>query len=213
MSRSTVRAEPRAPESFAWMHANAPAASNGAQTLTWLVRTFELAQGERVRRGERIRAIAQARDLSWDTSAAILDADALLARIEKGETLGPVPFLGMLYQHAWAEEHELSRMLEEAVTTHPTWPWLLQIRGVGPRLAARLLSRLRIERARSPSAFWSYCGLATVQATEHRCSACGARTLTPSYASTPVRHRDPSGQSCPGTFVPTDDPAGHRLAQ
>src|SRR3954470_14530764 len=158
MIRSTVRAEPRAPESFAWTNASAPVVSNAAQTLTWLVRTFELAQRERIRRGERIRAIAQARDLSWDAPLPNMDADTLLAGIEHGDTLGPVPFLGMLYQHAWAEERELSRLLEEAVTQHPAWPWLMQIRGVGPRLAARLLSRLRLELARSPSSFWSYCG-------------------------------------------------------
>ena len=107
-----------------------PEQKSTPHTLTWLARTFELAQRERIRRGERIRAIAQAR--------------------------------------------ELSRLLEDAVTQHPAWPWLMQVRGVGRRLAARLLSRLRIELARSPSAFWAYCALATVQAVEYRC-ACAAR--------------------------------------
>src|SRR3954465_15725474 len=111
MTRSTggAAALRPAPE----MIASVPEATGTPHTLTWLVRTFELAQRERIRRGERIRAIAQARDLSWDAPVADMDAESLLAGIERGETLGPVPFLGMLYQHAWAEERELSRLLEE----------------------------------------------------------------------------------------------------
>ena len=182
-------------------------------TLTWLVRTFELAQTERVRRGERIRAIAQARDLSWDVPVTNVDADELLVSIGRGDTLGPVPFLGMLYQHAWAEERELSRLLEEAVTQHPAWPWLVQIRGVGPRLAARLLSRLRIELARSPAAFWSYCGLATVQAAEYRCATCGAHVFAPARGHTPARHAGADHHPCTGRFTRAIDLPSHRLAQ
>jgi hypothetical protein len=193
--------------------ASEPAQKTTPHTLTWLARTFELAQRERIRRGERIRAIAQARDLSWDAPVAGMDAEELLARIERGETLGPVPFLGMLYQHAWAEERELSRLLEDAVTQHPAWPWLMQIRGVGPRLAARLLSRLRIELARSPASFWAYCGLATVQATEYRCATCGARTLAPSRGAVPSRHLGADRRACDGRFARVATPECQRVAQ
>jgi hypothetical protein len=172
-------------------------------TLCWLARTFELAQRERIRRGERIRAIAQARDLSWGGDAGPLDGDAdeLLRRIERGDALGPVPFLGVLYQRAWAEERQLSTLLEETVTMHVAWPWLMQIRGVGPRLAARLLSRLRIDRARSPSAFWSYCGLGTVPAAEYRCESCGTRVLVPEKYSAPGRHLANGRIACTGRLV------------
>ncbi|MDB4881302.1 MAG: hypothetical protein JWL95_68 [Gemmatimonadetes bacterium] len=182
-------------------------------TLTWLARTFELAQRERIRRGERIRAIAQARDLSWDAPLVVVDAEELLLGIERGESLGPVPFLGMLYQHAWAEERELSRLLEDAVTQHPAWPWLMQIRGVGPRLAARLVSRLRIELARSPSAFWAYCGLATVQAVELRCAVCGALTLAPARGAAPARHQGLEHQPCEGHFARIGGLGHQRVAQ
>ena len=182
-------------------------------TLAWLARTFEFAQRERIRRGERIRAIAQARDLSWDAPIELGDADELLVSIERSETLGPVPFLGMLYQRAWAEERELSRLLEEAVTAHPAWPWLMQIRGVGPRLAARLLSRLRIDRARSPSAFWSYCGLATVPATEYRCSVCGVRLLVPARNAAPPRHHRAGRIACEGRLVRQGGAGHQRVAQ
>ena len=192
---------------------NGPEQNSTPHTLTWLARTFELAQRERIRRGERIRAIAQARDLSWDAPVANVDADELLASIERGDSLGPVPFLGMLYQHAWAEERELSRLLEDAVTQHPAWPWLMQIRGVGPRLAARLLSRLRIELARSPSAFWAYCGLATVQAVEYHCSACGAATLAPARGVAPARHLRADRHPCEGRYERVSSSACRRVAQ
>jgi hypothetical protein len=193
--------------------ANVPQVKGAPHTLTWLVRTFELAQRERIRRGERIRAIAQARDLSWDAPVAEVDAESLLGSIERGDTLGPVPFLGMLYQHAWAEERELSRLLEEAVTQHAAWPWLMQIRGVGPRLAARLLSRLRIELARSPSSFWSYCGLATVHAEEYRCATCGARTVMPARTPAPSRHLGPDRHACAGRFTRVSAREHPRVAQ
>jgi hypothetical protein len=211
MTRSTGSAAAREPAAL--VIARGPTGKGTPHTLTWLARTFELAQRERIRRGERIRAIAQARDLSWDVSLAEVDADELLAGIEHGDTLGPVPFLGMLYQHAWAEERELSNLLEETVTQHPAWPWLMQIRGVGPRLAARLLSRLRIELARSPSSFWAYCGLATVQAVEYRCATCGARAVVPERAPAPGRHLGVGRRACAGRYARVADSALQRVAQ
>lgn len=211
MTRSmgiAVSARP-APEAYT-IGAETKASSH---TLVWLARTFELAQRERIRRGERIRAIAQARDLSWDAPLPDVGAEALLGSIEHGATLGPVPFLGMLYQHAWAEERELSRLLEEAVTQHPAWPWLMQIRGVGPRLAARLLSRLRIELARSPSSFWAYCGLATVEAVEFQCAKCGAHTAVPARSTPPARHADPDRRPCDGRYTRVRTIASSRVAQ
>jgi hypothetical protein len=194
-------------------HVQQDAPSPPPNTLWWLARTFEFAQRERIRRGERIRAIAQARDHRWELPIDVDDAEKLLDAIERGETLGPVPFLGMLYQRAWAEERQLSEMLEETVTAHPAWPWLLQIRGVGPRLAARLLSRLRIERARSPSAFWAYCGLGTVAATEYHCDTCGARLVVSSRNPAPARHLGKGRVACQGRLVPAARTGRLRVAQ
>ncbi|MFL5606978.1 MAG: hypothetical protein ACJ8AD_11075 [Gemmatimonadaceae bacterium] len=188
-------------------------------TLWWLARTFEFAQRERIRRGERIRAIAQARDHRWSAPGDLGEAgdagnaEALLTAIERGAALGPIPFLGMLYQRAWAEERQLSDLLEETITQHPAWPWLVQIRGVGPRLAARLLSRLRIERARSPSAFWAYCGLGTVAGMEYRCDRCAAHFVVSARNPAPVRHVDKNRIACGGRLVPTAPAAHLRVAQ
>jgi hypothetical protein len=43
---------------------------------------------------------------------------------------------------------------------------------VGELLAARLLSRLDVARAKTPSAFWAYCGLATIAGAAYRCAQC-----------------------------------------
>ena len=96
---------------------------------------------------------------------------------------------------------------------HPAWPWLVQVRGVGPRLAARLLSRLRIERARSPSAFWAYCGLGTVAGTEYRCDRCAAHFVVSARNPAPARHVGKDRIPCEGRLVPAA-PTGHlRVAQ
>jgi hypothetical protein len=199
--------EPSLSETLAEMDAAPP------NTLWWLARTFEFAQRERIRRGERIRAIAQARDHRWSATGDVGDAEALLTAIERGETLGPIPFLGVLYQRAWTEERQLSALLEETITQHPAWPWLVQIRGVGPRLAARLLSRLRIERARSPSAFWAYCGLGTVAGTEYRCEQCGAHFVVSARNPSPARHVDKDRIACGGRLVLVAAPGRLRVAQ
>jgi hypothetical protein len=191
----------------------AQAESTTPNTLWWLARTFEFAQRERIRRGERIRAIAQARDHRWSGAGDVGDADALLTAILRDETLGPIPFLGVLYQRAWAEERQLSSLLEETITQHPAWPWLVQIRGVGPRLAARLLSRLRMERARSPSAFWAYCGLGTVAGTEYSCDRCAAHFVISARNPAPARHVDKSRNACEGRLVPAAPSGRLRVAQ
>lgn len=75
----------------------------------------------------------------------------------------------------------MSSMIEGSrareIEAHVAWVWLSQVPGVTPTLAGGLLSRLEPELASTPSAFWSYCGLATV-AQPH-----GGRAAQPSRAS------------------------------
>jgi hypothetical protein len=135
---------------------------------------------ERIATGEQLRAVIQGRSTGWDaTSAPCADATLLLRDIRAGRTDGPVPFLGATYRSRWREERAIVGQLETALQGHPTWPWLSRIRGVGPRAAGRLLSRLDIERAPSPSSFWSYCGLHTVPGQRFECEQCGADFTLP----------------------------------
>ncbi len=170
---------------------------DGRETMRWLASTFESAQSERIRRGERLRG---ALSLRFTHADAVPDADALLRAIEKGTTLGPVPMLGSMYWRAWTEEQELSTLLEGSITDHPAWPWLVQIRGIGPRLAVRLLARLDLTKARSPSSFWAFCGLGTVEGQAAQCEACGRGLLFSASSPEPREHRSPTGTTCRGTL-------------
>ena len=125
---------------------------------------FESAQAQRLRTGEQIRALVQ--------SARLTEGGRPRARRERHRSAArahscrrsrrrPLATLGDTYRRQWNEERDLLRLLSERIARHPAWPWLERVRGIGPSLAARLLARLEIERAPTPSSFWSYCGLAT----------------------------------------------------
>lgn len=51
---------------------------------------------------------------------------------------------------------------------HVVWPWLSGVAGVTPGMAARLLERLDATKASTPSSFWAFCGLATVETADGR---------------------------------------------
>lgn len=55
--------------------------------------------------------------------------------------------ISQLLQMEVHTERMLAREMARRVAEHPAWPWLERVRGVGPTLAARLLARLRIDRA------------------------------------------------------------------
>ena len=169
--------------------------------LRWVASAFESAQALRLRTGEQIRAIALGRDSRSNGARVVGNPEALLARIRAGGTPGPAPDLGETYRRSWNDERQLLRLLTEEIARHPAWPWLGRVRGVGPSLAARLLARLDIERAPTPSSFWSYCGLATVAAELYRCARCGYELSLPAGRVLRAGHRVPNtGQACSGAL-------------
>jgi hypothetical protein len=170
--------------------------------LKWLASAFETAQAQRLKTGEQIRAAMHARGGGRGAEARQGDeVDALLARIRSGSTPPPLASLGDAYRREWNEERDLLRVLTERIARHPAWPWLERVRGIGPSLAARLLARLDIDRAPTPSSFWSYCGLATVAAQLYRCAQCGYELSLPTGRHVRAAHRAPgSGHACEGTL-------------
>jgi len=127
--------------------------------------------------------------------------ETMLARIRSGAAPGLAGALGDTYRRQWNEERDLLRLLTERIAMHPAWPWLERVRGIGPSLSARLLARLEIERAPTPSSFWSYCGLATVAAQLYRCDGCGYELSLPEGRHLRSGHRVPgSGLPCAGTL-------------
>ncbi len=188
--------------------------------LRWIADALDQAQRLRVQSGERIRAVVQGRDDTWNALPHDLDdqadANIVLKGVRRGETPGPVPLLGTRYRRAWTEEKELAGALEEALAGHPVWPWMKGVKGVGPRLAGKLLARLDIHRAGSPSAFWAYCGLATVPGVEYRCAICGLVSSFPARYRVSGVHLAARGRGgeCSGSLERARGPGqGVRVAQ
>lgn len=185
--------------------------------LSRIVSAYELAQRNRIATGALLRSLLDAsasaeRDSSVDESTdesagAPLDtltdtpaAGRNLRLIGAGRSPGPSPTLGELYRQERRAEMVCAREMARAVSAHPAWPWLGQVRGIGPTLAARLLARLRIERASTPSSFWQYCGLGTVPGERHVCLTCGMVLVGPAGRSSPRHHADKLGARCHGPF-------------
>jgi len=148
-----------------------PAPDQSGHDLRLLYQLFEEAQRSRVSHGERLRAILQGRTVARSTSRPE-KPDALLKLIAQGNAVGAPKILERAYARAAADEADAAESLREAIEQHPAWPWLESKKGIGHLLAARLLSRLDVTRARTPSAFWAYCGLATIPGVSYRCQRC-----------------------------------------
>jgi hypothetical protein len=175
--------------------------------LAALVAQYELAQRNRIASGAFLRAHGAGSNAFPDIAPTGRAASrALLREIDEqdgkgsGGSGGSGLLLGMLYR----EESRMEQLLADAMTAcvqrHRTWPWLLRVKGIGPVLSARLLARLRIDRAPTPSSFWKYCGLATEEGERYTCAGCGA-TMTLSAGRSPRGpHRSPDGHRCNASF-------------
>jgi hypothetical protein len=180
--------------------------------LRLLYQLFEDAQKARIAHGERLRAFLQGRSFAGSGETS-LDVDKLLTGLERGGSVGaPVP-LERAYARAVDEEDLLAVEVRRAVEAHPAWSWLEQQRGIGHLLAARLLSRLDVARARTPSAFWAYCGLATVPGTAYRCAECGLEVGYPQGYRVSAAHQSRAGsRTCNGELSPVSDQSSVRVA-
>ena len=183
-----------------------------ASELRLLYQLYEEAQGSRIAHGERLRAILQGRSLSRLVSS-IEDADPILKAIGQGETAGAPRILERAYSRAVDDEAAAAEALRETIEQHPAWPWLSGIKGIGHLLAARLLSRLDVARAETPSAFWAYCGLGTIPGAGYRCSLCGLELAYPLGYQVPATHRALGGRrECSGELEAVADQRPTRVA-
>jgi hypothetical protein len=193
-------------------HCSAESQQSSGSQLRLLYRLFEDAQRARIAHGERLRAFLQGRSFagSGETSR---DVEELLTEIQRGQSAGAPVLLERAHARAADEEDMLAVELRGAVEGHPAWPWLEQQRGIGHLLAARLLSRLDITRANTPSAFWAYCGLATVPGTAYRCAKCGLETGYALGYRVNATHQARSGsKECKGELSPVTDQRSTRVA-
>jgi hypothetical protein len=192
-----------------------PAQANEAgagSELRLLYQLFEEAQRARVAHGERARAYLQGRS-SGGAGETGENVDHQLTEISRGGSGGAPRILERAYARAFDEEEMLGLELRRAVEDHPAWPWLEQQRGIGHFLSARILSRLDVTRARTPSAFWAYCGLATVPGTAYRCERCGLEVAYPAGYQVRAIHNARGGtRPCLGELSMVGDAASTRVA-
>jgi hypothetical protein len=135
-------------------------------SLGMVVESFEKVRRLREETGVRIRRVVEVEE-------AADGGDCVLRLVDDGEPLGPLAFLGRVYRNMSIEEGQLRREALASLAAHPAWHWLRTVEGADPMLFARLLGRLDLEKAATPSHFWSYCGLATVRGVAYRCRTCG----------------------------------------
>jgi hypothetical protein len=125
--------------------------------------------------------------------------DRLLKGISRGECAGAPRILENAYARAVEDEGIAASALRETIELHPAWGWLSDVRGIGHLLAARLLSRLDVTRANTPSAFWAYCGLGTIPGIAYRCSQCGLEVAYPvGYKVGEIHYERTGSRACLG---------------
>jgi hypothetical protein len=167
---------------------------------------FDDAQARRIALGEKIRAVLQGRNPNsgW-AELPDCSADDCLKMIRDGTLKMPVPVLSTAYHKAATDESDYRSQIEDAIRGHPTWYWLKDVRGAGALLSGRLLARLDLAKAATPSAFWSYCGLATVPGFGYECSVCGlAAAYPPGYSPTGLHQQLRGKRRCPGELERLD---------
>lgn len=179
--------------------------ADSSSELRLTYQLFEEAQRARIAHGERLRAFLQGR--SFDGAGETeRDAEAALKQVGQGESVGAPVLLERAYARAVDDQETLSLELRSLVEEHPAWNWLSETKGIGHLLAARLLSRLDIQRARTPSAFWAYCGLATIPGVAYRCARCGLELSYPAGYQLKGPHISRrGGKECPGHLHPVAD--------
>lgn len=165
-------------------------ANQTSRILRFIADSYEQAQRIRIETGERIRAVLQGRDETWEADPEWQERNAavVLKEIVRGDHLGPVSILGRTYRRHAEEEAEMKAAMTSALTGHPAWPWMEKVRGIGPTLACKLLARLDPEKADHASSFWAYCGLATVPGEKYRCPECGLERTFPQGFKVTGRH-------------------------
>jgi transposase len=123
--------------------------------LRCLADLYDQTQRVRIATGERLRAYVQRRDQSLGGGTRL----PTLSEIRAGSLRGPVPILGETYYRHSKYERELRVEMRRVLLSHPVFSWLDEQKGIGPTLSCKLLARLDIARAPTPSSFWRYCGL------------------------------------------------------
>jgi hypothetical protein len=175
--------------------------------LKWTAEAYE--QAQELRAGAGVRILEALGSSATDEHGM----ESTLTAIARGAEEGPNAVLARVYLRNLDQEREMERILSEMLRDHPGWAWLRHVPGIRISEAARLLARLDIRRAPTPSSFWSYCGLATVPGARYRCVVCGTQRTQAEGTVPPATHTAPGeGAPCAGRFRAVTE-AGGRVAQ
>jgi hypothetical protein len=88
-----------------------------------------------------------------------------LSAIERGVDVpapGEAQMLQKYYDKFLDIEKEVDGDISEMVEMHRIYPYISGVKGVGPSLAAQILSQIDIQTADTVSALWRYCGFAVI---------------------------------------------------
>lgn len=125
--------------------------NNSGQILRQLVDTYEQTQRMRIQLGNRRDALVRGVD------EPPVDATFLTEAPQK------------LYNRLRESEKELVHEMQHYVRQHPAWPWLTQVRGIGPTLGAKVLGLIGdISLAPTASALWRFAGYAVIDGERER---------------------------------------------
>jgi hypothetical protein len=183
--------------------------------LSSTLEAHQAAQHRRLLTGRRIQAAVEGKPPSsvrinfpelpevWSEEQRAPALADLFVAIRAGRSDGPVPLLGRVYRKHWNEEARYRNEVVACLADHPAWEWLRQVKGLSPLPIAQLLVRLDVEKAETISAFWAYCGLATVPGVEYRCADCGLVAAAPRGQPMPRTHpRLGEKRQCSGALLP-----------
>lgn len=109
----------------------------GPEECRYLVDTYYQRQKDRLRSAGQMRALEQGADRGPEQSSV----------------------LEWLHGHEVALEGQLKLALGHYAKAQPVGKWLLDIKGIGPVIAAGLLAHLDIEKAPTAGHFWNFAGL------------------------------------------------------
>jgi hypothetical protein len=107
----------------------------------------------------------------------------------------------------------LEEIIASATRDHVMWPWISGRVAANPVVVGRLLARLKPDRAPTPSAFWRFCGLATVPGVELKCDRCGRVVHLPRARPTSCTREIKPGRRCGGACLPVGGRFPTRIAQ
>ncbi len=123
--------------------------------VRFLVDNYYQTQDQRKMADNQVRALKQGYDKSLESSS--------MTEEEQTDNMEPIDYVPSamvwLAANKRSEETQIKKMLDAYTDSDPLGQWLKATIGIGPVIAAGLMSYFDIDKAQHFSQFWSYAGL------------------------------------------------------